>query len=230
MYTRTAYCVNNIFSNASRERCLANLKKMRVPDGWKGATPTAPNASVLIPVCSVEDNTSLLYTIRSPNLRSHSGQISFPGGKMDEGETPIQAALRETQEEIGLSPTKIDVWGHGPPIQGRDKKFLITPVIGTVVDLRKTDLHLNTKEVAEVFCVPLEILCNPKNQFYTQFRNGFILPVFVAEEYKIWGITAYLTHTFLSCLLPKEVYRNEWTKKKINLKDNEHMQLESDTM
>lgn len=211
--------VQNLFSLASRERCISNLKKLRVPYQLKNQV-LKPNASVLVPMCSMDNVSSLLYTVRSSDLNSHAGQISFPGGKIEEGETAIQTAMRETQEEIGLSPTRIDVWGEGPVIPGRDQKYTIVPVVGTILDLKQEDLNINSKEVAEVFCVPIETLCDPKNQYYTQFRNGFILPVFVADEYKIWGITAYLTHAFLTCLLPKDLYRNEWTKKKIVLKDN----------
>lgn len=222
-----AVSLSNILARATRERCISKMQKLRIPGRYqKTKAPSSPNAAaILIPVCDLNDKASILYTIRSPNLRSHSGQISFPGGKMDSGETAIQTALRETQEEIGLPNTKIDIWGQGSPIPGRDK-MMITPVVGNVLNLRKSDLHLNTKEVAEVFAVPIEILCDPKNQYYTQFRNGYILPVFVAEEYKIWGITAYITHTFLNCLLPKDLYKNEWTKKKIDLIEDQ-VQMES---
>lgn len=213
-------CVSNILARATRERCISKMQKLRIPQKYqKPKAHSSPNAAaILIPVCDVNDKASILYTIRSPNLRSHSGQISFPGGKMDSGETAIQTALRETQEEIGLPHTKIDIWGQGSPVPGRDR-IMITPVVGNVLNLRKSDLNINTKEVSEVFAVPIEILCNPLNQYYTQFRNGYILPVFVAEDYKIWGITAYITHTFLNCLLPTNVYKNEWTKKKIDLKE-----------
>lgn len=170
-----------------------------------------------MPVCRYNDVPSLLYTLRSPNLSSHSGQISFPGGKTDNDETPMQTALRETKEEIGLSSEKIEVWGVGPAFPGRDNKILISPVIGSINDLKCEDLAVNRNEVAEVFTVPIEVLCNPENQYHTQFRNGFILPVFIANKYKIWGITAYITHVFLSCVLSRDVYKNEWMKKKIEM-------------
>lgn len=226
--TKAAFTVHNLFSLATRERCLSNLKKLRVPHHWKAdAVQPSPNAAVLVPFCSVNNVPSLLYTIRAPNLRTHSGQISFPGGKLEEGESPLQAALRETQEEVGLSPTKVDVWGYGPAIPGKNVKIMITPVIGTILDLRQEHLNVNTKEVAEVFAVPIETLCDARNQYYTQFKNGYILPVFVAEKYKIWGITAYLTHTFLSSIMPKNIYNNEWTKRKIDLKNTLSSNLET---
>lgn len=215
MSINVSFGVHNIFSLASRERCLTNLKKLALP---KFKKIPAATAAVLVPLCKVQDVPSILYTVRSSNLRTNSGEISFPGGKTDLDETPVQTALRETAEEIGLSSKKIEVWGHGPAVPGRNNKIMITPVIGSVSELTDEDLSINLKEVAEVFTVPVEVLCDPNNQFHTQYLNGYMLPVFVAEQYKIWGITAYITHAFLSSILTKDVYRNDWMKRKIIIK------------
>lgn len=212
MNSKSTFGIKNIFSPASRERCITRLKNITIPKF--GKTPTT-KAAVLVPLCRIEDAPSLLYTVRSSSLRTNSGEISFPGGKTDKNETSIETALRETEEEIGLHQTKIDVWGEAPAVPGRNNKILITPVIGSILDLEHQDFHINTKEVAEVFSVPVERLCDPKNQYYTQFKNGFILPVFVVEQYKIWGITAFITHIFLNSILSTDVYRNDWMNKKI---------------
>lgn len=214
MNSRVSFGIKNIFSLASRERCMTNFKRLTIPR--YGKIP-ADAGSVLVPVCKVGEKPSLLYTVRATNLRTNGGEVSFPGGRTDQDESPIQTALRETYEEIGLPPDKIDVWGQGPPLPGRNNKIMITPVIGSIASLTHEDLTINVNEIAEVFTVPIELLCEPKNQFYTQFSNGFILPVFVIEEYKIWGITAYITHSFLSSVLTKDVYKNDWMKKKIVL-------------
>ncbi|VVC88599.1 unnamed protein product [Leptidea sinapis] len=210
------FSLQNIFSVAVRERCVVNLKSFKAPTSKLKHIPTK-TAAVLIPICGIEKVPSILYTVRSPNLKNHSGHISFPGGKTVKNETPVETALRETEEEIGLSSSKIDVWGYGPAFPGRNNEIMITPVIGAIPKLTHMDLNVNYSEVSEVFSVPLDVLCNKDNHFHTQFKNNYILPVFVAENYKIWGITAYLTHVFLSCLLPKEIYKNEWMKKKIVL-------------
>lgn len=214
MSGKVSFGIHNIFSLASRERCLTNMKRLTLP---KFGKVPAETAAVLVPLCNVDDVPSILYTVRSSELRSNSGEIAFPGGRSDPKETPIETALRETEEEIGLSPKKIDVWGAGPAVPGRHNKIMITPVIGSIANLSQEDLNINNKEVAEVFTVGVELLCNPKNQFHTQFRNGYILPVFVTEHYKIWGITAYITHAFLSSVLSREVYNNDWMKKKVIL-------------
>ncbi|XP_075980131.1 mitochondrial coenzyme A diphosphatase NUDT8-like [Anticarsia gemmatalis] len=214
MASKTPTGIKNIFSLVARERCMTNFKKIAIPRYGKVPTQTA---AVLVPLCKVGNDPSLLYTVRSSHLRTNSGEVAFPGGKTDKGEEPVQTALRETFEEIGLAQNKIEVWGKGPAVPGRNNNILITPVIGCIANLTKDDLNINTKEVAEVFTVPVEMLCDPKNQYYTQFSNGFVLPVFVIEDYKIWGITAYITHAFLSSILTKDLYRNEWMKKKIIL-------------
>ncbi|KAG6450647.1 hypothetical protein O3G_MSEX006689 [Manduca sexta] len=212
MYGKITFGIHNIFSFASRERCMTKLKKISFS---KQNPKLEATAAVLVPLCRVEGVPSLLYTVRSSTLRTNSGQVSFPGGKTDKNETAIETAIRETREEIGLSPQKIEVWGEGSPVPGRNFKIMITPVVASIQELKPQDLKVNTNEVSEVFTVPIETLCDSKNQYYTQFKNGYILPVFVAEEYKIWGVTAYITHLFLSGILSKDVYKNEWIKKKI---------------
>ncbi|KAG7312041.1 hypothetical protein JYU34_001486 [Plutella xylostella] len=208
------FTVKHLFSPSVRDVCMANFKKMRVP--LTGKRPAA-RAAVLAPLCAPGGRVSLLYTVRSPMLRAHSGQISFPGGKCDLNETPAQTALRETEEETGLKQNKIEIWGEGPEFPGRNNKVIITPVIGSIMDLKKEDFNVNKNEVAEVFAISLESFCDPKNQHHTQFTNGFILPVFSVEGYKIWGVTAYITHSILRSLLPADVYKNDWTSKKVKL-------------
>lgn len=210
--TRIAYGIQNIFSKASRERCMTNFKRLTTPR--YGKVP-ADKASVLVPLCNVLDKPSLLYTVRCTKMRNNSGEVSFPGGPVLKDESPIQTALKEAYQEIGLRPERIDVWGAGPALPGRNNNVLVTPVIGAIPNLMPEDLSINVDAISEVFSVPIEMLCDPKNQYYTQFSNGFILPVFVIEEYKIWGITAFITHSFLTSVLTKDVYKNEWMKKKI---------------
>lgn len=209
-----SFGIHNIFSLASRERCLTNMKKMAIPRFGKLPTTTA---SVLVPLCKVQEVPSILYTVRSSKLK-HSGEIAFPGGVTDKDETAVQTVLRKAVDDIGLSPKKIEVWGQAPAVPSRNK-MLITPVIGSISNLSHEDLFINTKEVAEAFTVSVEILCNSENQFHTQYKNGDLLPVFIADQYRIWGITAYITHVFLTAILTKDVYRNDWQKSKVIFRD-----------
>lgn len=207
-------CLKTIFSLAARERCMTNIKKIAVPR--YGKVPTESTA-ILVPICKISDVPSLLYTVRSIHLKQNSGEVTFPGGKSDGGEDAVQTALRETFKVIGLPQSKIEVWGKGTAVPGRNNETLVTPVIGSVESLQHSDLNINTKEVSEVFTIPIEMLCDEKNQFHTQFSNGIVMPVYCVENYKIWGITAYITHIFLSSILTKDYYRNDWTKKKIDI-------------
>lgn len=215
--TNTKNTINglkNIFSLAAREQCMNNLRKITVPRYGKKPTKSA---AVLVPLCKLDEVPSLLYTVRASHLRTYRGEVAFPGGKTDKDEDAVQTALRETFEEIGLAHNKIEVWGKGPTFPGRNNEILITPVIGSIPNLKPEDININLKEVTEVFSIPIESLCDPKNQYYTQFSNGYIMPVFVVDNYKIWGFTAYLTHAFLSSLLTQDIYKNDWMKKKIKL-------------
>lgn len=131
-------------------------------------------------------------------------QISFPGGKKDDGEDYIQCALRETKEEIGLLPSRVAIWGAGglitPP-----HTAAIMPVIGVVKNFREQELQVNPAEVEEAFTVPISQLADPHTLRYTQFKSGYSAPVFVVGNKKIWGITGFLTNTFLNSFLPPKM-------------------------
>ncbi|XP_054727096.1 mitochondrial coenzyme A diphosphatase NUDT8 isoform X2 [Anastrepha obliqua] len=140
-------------------------------------------AAVLICLCTDErDEVSILYTRRSSRLSRHSRQISFPGGIMDPDDADfIDCALREAEEEIGLSRRRIHVWG--------------------------SELKLNEDEVEEALLMPLKELVHPKTLRHTQFRGGWSTPNFVIGHNKVWGITGFITNTFLQCLIPIDLKR-----------------------
>jgi 8-oxo-dGTP pyrophosphatase MutT (NUDIX family) len=148
-------------------------------------------AGVLIPIVERENALSVLLTQRSEDLSRHPGQISFPGGRMENGDANILAtALRETQEEIGVPPELIEVAGYldpSPTVSG----FAVTPVIGFL----KPDFRLviDRTEVAYTFEVPLEFLMQERNVRHGEREfDGFRLPVaeFNYGEHRIWGATA----------------------------------------
>jgi 8-oxo-dGTP pyrophosphatase MutT (NUDIX family) len=142
-------------------------------------------AAVLVPVVLRRELTVLL-TQRSPELRSHAGQISFPGGRVDPDDSgPLACALREAREEIGLLPTNVEPVGYLD-------SFQVVPVVGLV----RPDftLALDAREVAEAFEVPLRFLMDPANhrRDSRDWRGGrrrffYAMPY---EERYIWGATA----------------------------------------
>lgn len=147
-------------------------------------------AAVLVPLIERETEPTVLMTTRSSELRQHSGQIAFPGGKVDDGETPCEAALREAQEEIGLEPRHVEPIGYlDPYLTGTG--FRILPVVSLVKP--PFELLVNTKEVHDTFEVPLAFLMQPENhQRHSREWRGttrFFYAMPWNERY-IWGATA----------------------------------------
>ncbi len=155
--------------------------------------PKPRPAAVLIPVVARPGGASMLLTLRTTGLRDHSGQIAFPGGKIDPGDaTPAAAALREASEEVGLDPGRVTPLGYlAPYLTGTG--FLIVPTVAVVHE--PFDLVLNDREVAETFEVPLDFLMEAANHRRGQRDLNGAIRSFYAMPYKerfIWGITAGL--------------------------------------
>lgn len=147
-------------------------------------------AAVLVPLVARESEATVLMTTRSSELRQHSGQIAFPGGKVEEGETPCQAALREASEEIGLDARHVEPIGYlDPYLTGTG--FRILPVVSLVNP--PFELLVNTKEVHDTFEVPLAFLMQPENhqrhsrEWRGTTRHFYAMPW---NERYIWGATA----------------------------------------
>jgi 8-oxo-dGTP pyrophosphatase MutT (NUDIX family) len=148
-------------------------------------------AAVLVPVIDRGEEAGVLLTKRADALRTHSGQIAFPGGRIDAGDaSPEAAALRETLEEVGLGESDIEVVGRMPDyISGSG--YRVTPVLGIV----RPDylVTVNADEVDDVFEVPLRFLMDPTNHQRASRvwneRERFFYAMPFGERY-IWGLTA----------------------------------------
>ncbi len=156
---------------------------------WSGPAPARP-AAVLVPVVA-RDELSILLTERTPHLAAHAGQIAFPGGKPDPGDSgPIDTALREAEEEIGLSRDFVEPLGF-LDVYRTGTGFAVTPVVALVAP--GFALTLNTGEVASVFEVPLAFLMDPANHRIDARTLGGRDRRFYAMPYGdryIWGATA----------------------------------------
>lgn len=158
--------------------------------------PGLRDAAVLIPVVDHGGEANVLLTKRTEKLRSHSGQVAFPGGAIDPTDaSPEDAAVRETLEEIGLGAADIDVVGRMPDyVSGSG--YRIAPVLGIV----RPDyfLTINEDEVDDAFEVPLSFLMNPANHRREsriwQDRERFFYTMPFGERY-IWGVTAGIIRT-----------------------------------
>lgn len=158
--------------------------------------PPVP-AAVLIALVRRPGGLCVLYTERSPDLRSHSGQVAFPGGKIDpEDSGPGAAALREANEEVGMNPADARILGYMPHYF-TGTNYLITPVVAVVAP---TNLFVpNPHEVDALFEVPLAKLADAAS--YGTFRvsrNQVEHTTWQVEHegHRIWGITANLTRRF----------------------------------
>jgi 8-oxo-dGTP pyrophosphatase MutT (NUDIX family) len=151
-------------------------------------------ASVLIPLVVRAGEVRVLLTQRTAHLTDHAGQISFPGGRVEQIDADaIATALRESEEEIGLPPSAVDVLGHLPEYR-TVTGYRVTPVVGLIE--QPFTLRLDTFEVSEAFEVPLSFLMNPANHERRLYRHADIARTFYAMPYEagrryfIWGATA----------------------------------------
>lgn len=153
-------------------------------------------AAVLIPIVVHAESGAVLLTHRTEHLRKHSGQIAFPGGRMEPDDSDaVATALRETEEEIGLAARAIDVIGRLPEYR-TGTGFLVTPVVALVEP--PYALVPDANEVAAVFEVPLRFLMDPRNHQRRRVIEGegtrdfFAMPYHdpSGREHFIWGATA----------------------------------------
>jgi 8-oxo-dGTP pyrophosphatase MutT (NUDIX family) len=148
-------------------------------------------AAVLIPLIEAAQGFSVLFTRRADRMRRHAGQIAFPGGRCDPGETPWATALREAQEEVGLDPAAVRLAGLSTAYRTMTG-YHITPVVGFLPAAPL--LRLNPDEVAETFEVPLDFLMDPANH-ERRHRDQPPGPprwhyAITHSERVIWGATA----------------------------------------
>ena len=158
-------------------------------------------AAVLVPLAWQDDEWHLLYTRRTDRVESHKGQVSFPGGACDEGETtPEETALREAQEEIGLDPDNVRVLGRLPNLI-TISHYRVTPVVG-VITKWPTVFRVGEHEVARVFTMPLGWLANELNrwQFEMPGRRRSVIAYHPYDGELLWGATARMTVDFLKVL------------------------------
>lgn len=188
-----------------RERLLERLAPLEAWTAELGAArsdfdlnPGAPRpgktlrpAAVLVPIIARPDGATVLLTRRSDSLASHTGQIAFPGGRLDPGETAVAVALREANEEVALNPAVVEVLGLGDPYE-TGTGFLVTPVIGWLTEPPETTP--SPAEVAEVFEAPWDFLMDPANHRRDSYQlEGQPTRWFWAMPYReryIWGATA----------------------------------------
>jgi 8-oxo-dGTP pyrophosphatase MutT (NUDIX family) len=144
----------------------------------------------------------LLLTERAHHMRSHPGQVSFPGGSLDDGETAEQAALREAYEEIGLDPSEVEVFGELPELWLPPSNFAVTPVLGYWRDPGEVRIA-SPDEVHEIHHVAIADLLDPENRINVRHPSGWTGPGFLIgpeRDVILWGFTAGIIARLFSYL------------------------------
>ena len=178
--------------------------------------------SVTIPLIETEEGLSMVFEVRAAGLKTQPGDICFPGGRMEEGETALQCALRELKEETGISPSDLRVQGQFDTLHEFSGHTLYTFAVSLAPQaLQKA--RLNQKEVAELFTVPLKFFRENTAEIYDidvvsdvsdfpydktgispdyKWRKGKnLLPLYRYEDKIIWGITARIVKWFIEQIM-----------------------------
>ncbi|KAJ1967954.1 hypothetical protein IWQ62_001538 [Dispira parvispora] len=195
-------------ARASIRQRLTDRYAQRPTHGFQFTAPGLREAAVLLPLCQVNNRPAVLFTVRSMNLSSHQGEVSFPGGMMDPIDSTYQATcLRETREEIGITSDRIEIVGRLPPVPNKDWTIRVHPFVGIIDHGAPLDLSLlnfNKDESSTLFAMSLAQLTDPRNITYTRFRRTrHSVAEFATPEHigpRIWGLTAFILHDFLKII------------------------------
>lgn len=167
---------------------------------FRAKAPLRP-AAVLVPIIVRRGGPTVMFTQRTDHLEHHPGQVSFPGGHVEESDrTPEETALRETEEEVGLHRQHVEILGRIDTYL-TSTGFSVTPIVALVQP--PFEINPDPHEVAEVFEVPLSFLLNPDNHeceervFGEVTWHGYAMPY---NGYHIWGVTAGMVRNFYEIL------------------------------
>lgn len=170
-------------------------------------------AAVLCAVFDDDGQAAVVLTRRSQRLRSHTGEVSFPGGRIDPGETAVQAALREAQEEVGLDPAAIEIVASLHPLATYSSRAAITPFVGVLG--RRPELHPNPAEVERAFTVTLAELV-ADGAYHDELwsppgepRSRLPVHFFELPGETVWGATARMLRDLLDRVLPAPQFRSD---------------------
>ncbi len=168
---------------------------------WDQAQTRARRAAVLALLYPLGGTTGLVLTQRHADLRAHSGQISFPGGSIEPGETAVEAALREAWEEVGVPPDAPAVLGRLTDLYIPPSDFTVTPVIASLNE--RPVFRPQEEEVDTIIEVSLPALLDPASRvsgLWTFGPREIEIPYFAFGDFKVWGATAMMLAELLAAL------------------------------
>ena len=169
-------------------RDLADLPPVPHPEGAR--------ASVLVPLYEADDRLHLILTRRPDDMRTHAGDVVFPGGTIDsDDDGPVETAVREAWEEIGVAPDRIEVLGGLAPVTARSSEMLVVPVVARV--RRPSELVTQPSEVDVVIEPAVEDLLD-EDSWRSEEWHGHRLWFFEFPEGTLWGATAVVVRDLLT--------------------------------
>jgi len=174
---------------------FADLSRFGPPEDGSGR-----ESAVLIALAETVEGPGVLLLERAATMRTHAGQVAFPGGATDPGEDPQTTALREAAEEVDLDPASVEVIATLPAVYLPPSGFVVTPVLAWWRDPHPVRA-VAASEVARVAVVPISELTDPANRFRVRHWSGFLGPGFEAPSAGglfVWGFTAGLLDAVLT--------------------------------
>ena len=177
------------------------LAKPRIDIVFPNSAEHAIPSAVLILLYPSNDDINFILTERTNEVQHHKGQISLPGGSWEKGEQLHETALRETEEEIGITTNEIDIVCELTPLFVKVTGYMIHPFIGYLNYVPKITAHPG--EVKNVFTSSISELLNPINSLtdlWTIRETPVDVPFFKLDKYKVWGATAMILSEFKHCL------------------------------
>ena len=191
---------SDTYSDGIKHHIRLSPRLGNVPLRTFKARPDAKKSAVMLLVRADETNgLEIMFTLRSEKLRNHGGQISFPGGRIEEGESAISAAFRETFEEIGIASDKIEYLCRLSELYVPPSNSIIYPFVGIINS--ETEFVLSYDEVEKVFFKEIDFFVNDPNLKYEQKKlDGNVIDVpywDVGEKVHLWGATAMILNEFV---------------------------------
>lgn len=181
------------------DRVRAALRTVGPLDPLPALPYDAGPAAVLVPLFEEAGEARVVLTRRSSQLRSHTGEVSFPGGRLEEDEAPLAAALREASEEIGIDPAHVEIVGQLAPLATLSRGSFIAPFVGVLAT--RPVLRPNPHEVEHAFDVALVDLLGDEvyreERWDTPFGDDWSVHFFHLAEDVVWGATARILYELL---------------------------------
>lgn len=193
--SRPQFSLDHIESRVARHVPAAQPPSVGVNDEWLS---TARASAVLVPLVETANGVSVVLTRRADHLRNHRGEVSFPGGRVEESESIVEAALREAHEEISLAPGNVKIIGRLDPHATFISNSLIVPIVGIVQG--SPVFTPQESEVSRILVVPLRDLADESsyhNEWWESPRGTLNIHFFLLDDETIWGATGRILRQLL---------------------------------